>query len=174
MIPSHVPFEQLLPRWHRVCLPHFLILQVQEQEEGLHQVQQEVAGWDGEEAAGQGFLSDEEILFSNQGYCSLSGKPTSLHLNPKHNPVSSCIDEEKCPRAAKSQLWLWHSDLWRAKAEGAVSNSSLKILLLLRAELGCSLKLCCWQRVIWRSVEIPSLPLTCFSFKTEIKIKTCP
>ncbi len=63
----------------------FSVFQVQEQEEGLHQVQQEVAGRDRKETAVQGFCSDEEILLSDQGYCSLSGRPAGLRLNSKHN-----------------------------------------------------------------------------------------
>lgn len=67
------------------------MFQVQEQEEGLHQVQQEVAGGDRKETVGQGFCYDEEILFSHQGYCSLPGGPVLLHTSATQFRVTNYI-----------------------------------------------------------------------------------
>lgn len=70
------------------------VFQVQEQEKGFHQIQQEVAGPDGKEAAGQGDRTDEEILFSDQGHCSHSGRSEKL---------CSASDDTDLPRV--KPLW---------------------------------------------------------------------
>lgn len=47
--------------------------QVQVQEEGFHQVLQEMAGWGGQEAAGEGFCCHEEILPGHPHHCPHTG-----------------------------------------------------------------------------------------------------
>lgn len=47
--------------------------QVQGQEEGLHKIQQEMARWGGQEAAGEGLCPHEEVLFCHPCHSAHTG-----------------------------------------------------------------------------------------------------